>query len=563
MKVTQWILMLSFLGLTASEPEAQPSSPQKKPLPEIYLQEYTIVGLEKVVLPEKERRIVFKRVPGRWVNNRRIQQKASPMNVFHFSRLKPSIVALPQVHRLTARVSYGSFNTLSADVLTQFRMKHVQPYFRSAFQRSEGHLPGARWNRWQIGGGLEGQLWKGSLIQFQTEIASRNQGLWGRVLPLDSLWEVRRRVWKGRLHVQQQWGGRLRIDLNGDLTREAHISFRNTTQWFWQGQARIEYRWDHTALSLQGGYETVVTSFRNRFPAGGVWADSSVRRRLPQFLVQLAHQFGRLAFQVGFRVQSLQPEIDSAASPKLWPRFQATMRLTSGLHLTGSFDAGYRHLRNQYFYEFLLPADFSTYATTRVLQDWRLSLKYVPWKPVQVNYGVRYRVAADYPVVESNLTPRPDNPRRVLWRYAYARQVRLMEHTLHLKSDIKPRFRLDAWMMFRQTALKGTFADGADVQSRKVPYLTDLEAWLDGHWQFWKDNYFRVEIQFIGQRYDDLQNTVPLQAYVRLNAQIRSQLGKHFWVILRGENLLNQRYELWKTFEAPPIQMGVTLGIRF
>ena len=552
------IAMLLFLIWPAF---AQGTPPARDSLPEIYLQEYTIVGLEKVVLPEKERRIIFKKVPGRWIENQHIRQKSSPLRVFAFSRLKPTIVASPVVNRFSARIAYGSFNTLRADILAQFRVRHVQPYVRMAFNRSDGHLPGAQSNGLRLGGGVEGQPWKNSLLQLQLQLERQTQGLWGSVLPRDALWKVKRQLWQGRLHWQQRWTKRWQLNLNTEWLQESHESYWNTRQRVLQGEMHVQYRWQQTTLFLKGGYQVVDTEL-------GPSAQSrpapvqSVQKNLPAVGMGLAHQFGLMAFRVGFLLQSNR-DGDTPSRVQIWPQFQATMRLTPGLHLTGSFDAGYRLLQNRYFSQFFLPADFSTYAMTKVLQDWQLGVKYTPFTDVQLNYMLRYLDAANYPVVESLLKQSTAGVTLPLWRYRYANQVQLIEHTFHVLGKLAPRFRLEGWIMFRQTRLKGTFLDGQPLAEKDVPYLPNLEAWVDARWQLWRETYFHLSTRFVGRRFDDLNNTDALEPYLLINAQLRASLGRHFLLIVCGENLLNQTYDLWKTMEAPPILGAFTLGIRF
>ena len=59
---------------------------QDKDLPQIQMEDYTIIGLARVTLPQKSRKQIFKDIKINWIKNEKIYQKEHPSITFKFSR---------------------------------------------------------------------------------------------------------------------------------------------------------------------------------------------------------------------------------------------------------------------------------------------------------------------------------------------------------------------------------------------------------------------------------------------------------------------------------------------
>ena len=101
----------------------------RKELPQIQLQEYTIVGLAKISLPRKIRTQVFKEVDIDWSENQDLYNKELPAITFQFSRVKPSLFQLYDFPWLDSRIHYGSYNEAGVLVNMQFKAEQTLPYF--------------------------------------------------------------------------------------------------------------------------------------------------------------------------------------------------------------------------------------------------------------------------------------------------------------------------------------------------------------------------------------------------------------------------------------------------
>ncbi|HEX3321023.1 MAG TPA: TonB-dependent receptor [Terriglobales bacterium] len=84
--------------------------------------------------------------------------------------------------------------------------------------------------------------------------------------------------------------------------------------------------------------------------------------------------------------------------------------------------------------------------------------------------------------------------------------------------------------------------------------------------RYWNASRFLLSFQgrFIGQQFDDDQNTFPLDRFYSMDAQVGRGLGRHMQIFVAAENIFNQRYQVART---PVLNLGppalVRVGLRF
>jgi hypothetical protein len=85
--------LLIFAQSPTDSAAASVPQPSGDVLPQIQLEDYTIIGLAKITLPQKKRTQVFRDVDIVWTSNDEILQKELPKITFQFSRIKPRCFA--------------------------------------------------------------------------------------------------------------------------------------------------------------------------------------------------------------------------------------------------------------------------------------------------------------------------------------------------------------------------------------------------------------------------------------------------------------------------------------
>ncbi|NIT99430.1 MAG: hypothetical protein GWN01_00330, partial [Nitrosopumilaceae archaeon] len=71
--ILTFLIFYIFLILQSQAQDSQDTQVRK--LPQIKLEDYTIIGLEKVVLPSKERRTIAKKISPDWSENSFVRLK--------------------------------------------------------------------------------------------------------------------------------------------------------------------------------------------------------------------------------------------------------------------------------------------------------------------------------------------------------------------------------------------------------------------------------------------------------------------------------------------------------
>jgi len=143
-----------------------------------------------------------------------------------------------------------------------------------------------------------------------------------------------------------------------------------------------------------------------------------------------------------------------------------------------------------------------------------------------------------------------------LWRVTFAPGGNVTTHTLKASINLKRAFHLLAEVQLNQSAVDS-------LPDKQLPYTPGFTGTAGVTWNFTPTAQFQLTVNYTGTRYDDIQNTHSLSPYVLFNVEGRVQVMQRVTIRAWGKNLLNQQYELWRNFEAPGIQFGVSVEFRY
>jgi hypothetical protein len=224
------VLLFCIAGVQAQvptdtlKPPPIPKQVKPKELPQIQMEEYTIVGLSRITLPRKVRTQIFKKVQIEWSQNEAIYQKVLPEIDFQFVRIKPSLLRLYEFPWLDSRIYYGSYNLAGIGVNTQFKAGTTLPYFSINFGRSDGHLENAQWTRAGMQAGIHSQLHQGHLLHLGTDYQNVNRGIWKDYNIYRQDWDAQNVLWNFFGSIEQEWSSAFRTSLGSTYYLDDHES---------------------------------------------------------------------------------------------------------------------------------------------------------------------------------------------------------------------------------------------------------------------------------------------------------------------------------------------------
>ncbi|HEX9973695.1 MAG TPA: hypothetical protein VGD14_16600, partial [bacterium] len=136
------------------------------------------------------------------------------------------------------------------------------------------------------------------------------------------------------------------------------------------------------------------------------------------------------------------------------------------------------------------------------------------------------------------------------------KKVALTTVSLQTRINLLPNLKLDAGIQF---AWDDVQADSVTGNVRHTPYLEKFRMPVSLGYQFDSTTEARLSFHWIGPRFISLNDDAKLSAFGLLQMNIEKRVQKHFSVYLKGDNLLNQNYQLWQNF--PGMKLYFEIGI--
>ncbi|MFZ0389583.1 MAG: TonB-dependent receptor [Calditrichia bacterium] len=584
----KFILTLSLsLTLAAGRPailQAQVADSLQAPakrqaeLPEIQLKEYTIVGLAKITLPEKQRRQIFRTVTLNWIDNDRIWQRTPPPAPFRFSRIKPALLRLYEFPWLNGCLHYGSFNTAGICLNSQFKIGDFLPYFSADFTTSDGHVDNAQWTGIGFKTGFHYRLARNHLWHLGTDYRFNKQGIYGIVnLPETDAPEVQSTLWRVNTALEQQWTDRISTEINANLFLDELDNFYNYQDNGWQVSGRAALDVNKTRIGAEASAEHMKIDVGD----GYVPFDQPTELALHDYEstllnggLSLQQQLGIFTARAGFISQSVQQQIDIADSAfadrnEFYPRLNLDAQIQDWGNLSLGYTPGMEMQRLRRLVRDLPFSEPGAFRPLEYSSRWTaaLNVQFPPRLQLQL-YG-QIADLEDYLAPAASViqlrqdwqTAPYDSSRYAGWVFLPFGKIRLLEWQIRGSGKISEKWLANTWLTLRQSDVKSGGPNMADVEGNEVPYFPKVTAGGALRFKFYREHEFAVSFDYTGERYDDPSNSNRLDGYFLLNARMRFMITENIRLQLSGNNLFDKSYELWRGFEAPGINGAAALQV--
>jgi hypothetical protein len=560
---------MAIYGQQAAD-SLQPSKVQKE-LPQIQLQEYTIVGLAKITLPRKIRTQVFKEVDIEWSDNQNLYNKELPAITFQFSRVKPSLFQLYDFPWLDSRIHYGSYNEAGVLVNMQFKAESILPYFSAQFLRSDGHVDNAQWTDVGLDAGVHQNLSEGHILHVSTSYQANRQGIWRDYQVYQQDWEVQTVFWDINAALESGWNEKIQSKFSGNFYLDDH---ENGFRYEDRGGnlfAGLDVNVNDTKFGLIGEYNLIDLSLAN----GYLLRDSTSATLLNQYKASLLS--GKIHVQQKLEFASILAGISYQKSDESDVR-----------SITDKFSEEY--INPYVSLEIGKPGSITFYAQYRPgaeIQRFRQGIRLIPFSELDglrvLNYKTRWEAGFDLDVpyhinfsVISRLSTvehlsavvNPSDSLNAIftqggypgWIYDTIDETRIRELYGKLEWNVSDQLQILGWANFRRSDIRRAGDRTAEVQGNELTYFPRLNGYGHLRWKFYKNHKITVFSNYTGTRYDDLANQTQLGDFFLLNTRVDLQLNPNFLFFIAGYNLLDTQYDEFRGF----IEPGVTgqLGLK-
>lgn len=541
-------------------------------LPQIQLQEYTIIGLAKVFLPHKIRKQIFKDVEINWVVNSHILEKEPPSISFQFSRIKPSFFQLYEFPWFNTKLHYGSFNTMGINFNTQFKARDILPYLSADYQRSDGHEKNAQWSSIGLQAGIHHKPNDGHLFHVGTNYIFQTKGIWGDYDIYQQDWETQTVFWKFFGKLEQEWNKVLHTEVNGSYFLDDH---ENAFQYKDRGfdfSGRVAVYVNNTAFETIATFRTIDLSVEDanltRLPADSTSLEKYVSSVFTGSL-NINQKINVLKVKAGVVYQQAEEDITTSFVKKVKDNFvYPDAALSLGFLGKGNVYVRYRpaveafRFRNKIR---LLPfVDLSNIRLVKYNSRIEGGIDLNPVRTLTLNFSLSSSRAEDFPASTApadSLNADFNNGGYPGWVMGTLDEVQIQELYGRIDWYILPQLRLLGWANFRQSEIRKSDSLYQDVKGNEIPYYPKISAYAKIAWNFFDAHEASVFVNYKSKRYDDLLNSIPLKDYFLLNARLDIAIKKNIKFFIIGENLLDTKYEEWRGFPARAIT-GM-LGLEF
>jgi len=573
-----WILITGFVifgteGLLGQQPvdSVQHSRPQKE-LPQIQLQEYTIVGLAKINLPRKIRTQVFQDVDIAWSENRNLYTKELPAITFQFSRIKPSLFQLYEFPWLDSRIHYGSYNEAGVVVNMQFKANRTLPYFSAQFLRSDGHVDNAQWTGVGLKAGIHQNFSEGHLLHVSTAYQSDKRGIWRDYEIYQQDWEIQTVFWDLDASLENRWNNSLNTMLSTNFYLDEQENAFQYEDMGFNILGRADFFIKDTKLGIAGGYESTDLEVTD----GNLVQDSSVMDLLTQYnssilsgKADIVQPLGVAAIQAGVSYQKSDQENVRAISETsdneyVNPYASLEIGMPGNIKFYARYRPGAEIQRFRQNIQLIPFSDLNGLGVAYYKSRWEAGFDLdVPYQ-INLSFISRFSTAEHLATVINPadslaaIFPQGGYPG---WIYDTIDETKIWE--LYGKIDWKFSSRLEilGWVNYRQSDIRNAGLQTQTVQGNELPYFPKLGGYGHLRWKFYGDHRITVSAEYTGDRYDDLWNMNQVGDYFLLNTRLDLQLSANFIFFLGGNNLLNTTYDIYRGFLAPGVTGQVGLKV--
>lgn len=573
-RLTKLFISILLFAVFISPSRAQESQSNQRQLPQIELEDYTIIGLEKVVLPHKVRRTMSKKLVVDWSQNSFVRLKQSPAVSFR-SVEKPGVGFLYEFPFVNAVLEYGSFNTIGAKLSAKTKAGAIIPFISIDFENSDGHVNNADYTKIIANGGLEGQAWQNSVFQFTTRFRNDRQNLWSNQIPADSVWEKKITVW--------QWGASLDQKLSDQFSFLSHGNFQifdyenrfKYNQNCLSVSAGIIFKKNNTSILAEGILDQ--SNSETEFENSNVIASqlfNNLDYSLYSSNLKIRQKITDISLAVGFLAQHLEVKNNSNDSKtELFPFAELTFNSQNILNINMKYQPGVEFQTMEQMLEENPFADFGSY------QPLKHKHKVIGKLDLNISTNLGFQLSSsysefeNYPVIYSSYfdTTGVIGPPQVFstlnymypyWEYRYINEAKILENFVGISFLKRNKFLLEGWIIYRWHEMNTLDEHNNAVTGNEIPYLPMISSDVKFNWFLFNKHKLQISGKYVGQRYNDVGNSIKLRDYFLVNASIRIKVAEQFFLRFFGNNLLNHDFEDYHTYIAPGISGGAGVEIK-
>lgn len=537
---------------------------QKRELPPIQLQEYTIVGLAKISLPHKVRTQTFHELDITWSENEEIFVKEVPDVSFQVARIKPTLLQLYDFPWLDSRLHYGAYNTAGLNVKMQFKAQNTLPYLMVDFQRSDGHLRNAQWTTAGMLAGVHQKIGDIHLLHGYTDYSLNKKGIWGFRDRYTENWETLTTFWEIGGEIEDRWSDNWRTHFTGTYFFDEHENaFTYSDNGFdLGGSANLTIK--NTSLTLKGGIQTSdleVSDGNLSHSSPDTLRYSGTTTSLFSGQVNLQQYFHSVTAEIGVLYQKSEDEyVHSGTKSDENKRFSPQLSISAGFEGRGKIYVRYRPgLEIRRFRTALQVIPFSELEGIKALNynsRWEAGFDWHTSSALNLQLLSRYSEMKNYLAI---VAP-SDSLRAVFtdggypgWIYGTLDRVKIQEVYVKLDGRMKSKLKMLSWFNWRQSDIRQASYFSRTILGNEIPYLPSISAHAELGWNFYRKHELKLSGDYVGSRYDDLENQVKVKGYALVNTSLHLYLGKGFWFFIGGQNLFDTRYQEFRGFTAPGI----------
>lgn len=547
-------------------------APQKRDLPTIQLQDYTIVGLAKISLPRKVRPQLFQEVEISWSENQKIYEKEIPEISFQFSRIKPSLFRLYDFPWLDSRIHYGTYNTAGINVNMQFKAQNTLPYLMADFQRSDGHLENAQWTTAALQAGVHQKFNDIHLLHLNTDYVLNKRGIWGFRDIYQEEWETATTFWEIGGELEDRWNEKFRTYFRGKYLLDEHENAFKYSQQGYDLAAGGKINVNNTGIDLGAGIQNNdldVNDGNLIHPPQDTVNLKSYQASLLNTYLNLQQNFQAVTAEIGMLYQKSEEENVRAINLQIKEQqFYPLVSLSAGFEGKGKIYARYRPgLEINYFRNAVKAVPFSEFADMRILN---YKARWEAGFDLQVPGGIALQLLSRYSEVEDyQAVVAPSDSLNAIfteagypgWIFSTLDKVKIQEIFGKCEWNPKSTVSVLAWINWRQSDIRQAEEFSSSILGNEVPYLPAFSAYGGLRWNFYQRHELKIWADYLSSRYDDLDNQIKIAGYTLFSTSLQLNFGENYSFIISGQNLLDTSYEEFRGFIAPGITGWVGLKL--
>ena len=443
------------------------------------------------------------------------------------------------------QLEVGRFNQLGIRAGRRQELKNYNYSLKGAFSRSSGQYPNSQYYEGLLDAQSGIRISPNLVISGNGSYQRSNYGLYGA--PID---ELTRQISGGKFKINSRW--------SDSPDKEIEVSL-NYQQNKYHDRDTADYKSElvERNIGLFSGYQTKIRSYPVAIQ--GVYHYSRLN---PDDDARVSQQHFQLKSSISFSIKqyvTLKPglvyenlELSPAFSGNYFsPEIEIVATPDEKLGIVLKFSRGFSPLTYSNYWEQnqFVSQQWQLIPSKKQL-DAKLGLEFNPASNVTVSGAISYQKWNKYSYWEQQA-------KSGLFTLNALSNVTLTTVTLQNRINLLPNLQLDAGV---QIVIDDVNADSALGDDLHTPYLERFRLPVSIGYQFDSATDALLSFYWIGSRFISVNDKEKLSPFGLLQFNIERRLHNYISVFVKGDNLLNQDYQLWQNF--PGMKMYFEIGVK-